>query len=111
MSRRTEQIAELLRSEINNIMIKDFEPPQGCLISVTEVTVAPDLKNATAYLSIIPDNKLGTGLNIMRKFGGHIQRMLNQKLVIRTVPKINWALDERDLKYKKIDEALKTPHN
>lgn len=107
MSKRTEQISELLRHEINNIIIKDFEAPLGTLVSVSEVTTSPDLKNATAYISIIPENKIGTALSAIKKFGGHIQKELGKKIVIRTVPRIKITLDERDLKYKKIDEALK----
>ena len=109
MSKRTEQVAELLRSEINQVLIKDFEPPQGTLVSVSEVTVSPDLKNANAYLSVIPDSKIGTALSIIKKFGPHIQKEVNKKLVMKIIPKLHWEIDERDLKYKKIDEALKTP--
>jgi ribosome-binding factor A len=106
MSRRTEQVAELLRQEINKVIVKDFEPPAGMLVSVTEVTVAPNLKNATAFLSVIPTNKLGTGLEAIKKFSGHIQKEINKHLVIKFVPKIHWQIDERDLKYKEIDQAL-----
>jgi ribosome-binding factor A len=105
MSKRTEQVAELLRQEINKVIIKDFES-NGFLVSVSEVTVAPDLKNATAYLSIIPANKMGTALEGIRKFGGHIQKEISKSLVLRSVPKIKWEIDNRDLKYKEIDDAL-----
>lgn len=107
MSKKTEQVAELLRQTINNILIKDFEPPQGTLISVSEVTVAPDLKNATAFISVIPQNRLGSSLEIIKKFGGHVQREVNKKLILRSIPKIQWKIDDRDIKYKAIDEALK----
>lgn len=107
MSKRTDQVSELLKHEINNIIIKDFEAPMGTLVSISEVTVSPDLKNATAYVSIIPENKIGTALSAIKKFSGHIQRELGKKIVIRTVPKIKIELDERDIKYKAIDEALK----
>lgn len=107
MSKRTEQVAELLRSAINNIIVKDFEPPQGSLISISEVTVSPDLKNATAYISVIPANKVGSGLKAMQKFGGHVQKEIGKHLAMRMVPRISWKLDERDIKYKAIDEALK----
>ncbi len=106
MSKRTEQISELLRQEINKVLVRDFEAPMGSLVSVSEVTVAPDLKHATAFLSIIPSNKIGTVLQAIQKFTGHVQRSVNQNLKLRFVPKIHWDLDERDLKYKVIDEAL-----
>ncbi len=106
MSKRTEQVAELLRLETNNILVRDFEPPQGCLVSVTRITISPDLKNATAYLSVIPDNKLGSALSAVKKFNGHIERELNKKIVTKIVPRLHWQIDDTDLKYKAIDEAL-----
>ncbi len=106
MSKRTEQVAELLRQEINNILVRDFEAPKDTLVSVSEVTVAPDLKNATAYLSVIPDNKLGSALEAVKKFSPHIQHEIGKHLAMKITPKIRWQIDERDLKYKAIDEAL-----
>lgn len=106
MNKRTEQVAALLRSAINEIIIRDFEAPKGTLISITMVTVSPDLKNATAYISVIPTDKLGSGLEAIRKFGGHIQKEIGHHLTIKTTPKIKWELDERDIKYSAIDEAL-----
>lgn len=107
MNKRGLQVAELLRSEINKIIIRDFEAPLGMLISVSEVTIADDLKNATAYISIIPTNKIGTGLKAMEKFSGHVQKSIGKSLPTKIIPKIKWQLDERDIKYSAIDEALK----
>ncbi len=104
---RANQVAELLRTKINNVIIRDFEPPMGTLISVSYVTVSPDLKNATAFLSIIPDNKLGSGLSSIKKFGGHVQKEIRKHLHMKIIPRIRWELDERDLRYKEIDDALK----
>jgi ribosome-binding factor A len=106
-NRRSQQVAELLRSEINKIIIRDFEPPIGMLISVSEVTISDDLKNATAYVSIIPQNKIGSGLEAIKKFSGHTQKILAKHLSMHATPRISWQLDERDLKYSAIDEALK----
>ena len=107
MSKRSSQVADLIRSELNKIIIKDFEPPMGTLISISEVTISNDLKNATAYVSIIPQNKLGRGLSAIKKFSGHAQKKLGKQLAIHTTPRIKWLLDERDLRYSEVDEALK----
>ncbi|MBT4209576.1 MAG: 30S ribosome-binding factor RbfA [Candidatus Komeilibacteria bacterium] len=107
MSKRSSQVADLIRTELNKIIIKDFEPPMGTLISISEVTISNDLKNATAYISIIPQNKLGSGLSAIKKFSGHAQKKLGKHLAIHTTPRIKWLLDERDLRYSEVDEALK----
>ncbi|PWB38639.1 MAG: hypothetical protein C3F02_02920 [Parcubacteria group bacterium] len=108
MSKRTEQIASLLERIINEILLRDFEPPLGTLVSVTSVTVAPDMKNATAYVSVIPTNKLGSTFALVKKFGSHVQHQLRQKMQTKIIPNIHWEIDDRDLKYAKIDEALRS---
>lgn len=107
MSKRTEQIGSLLEKIINEIILRDFEPPLGTLVSVTTVTVAADMKNATAYVSIIPTNKRGSTFALIKKFGSHVQHQLRQKMMTKIIPTIHWQIDERDIKYAKIDEALK----
>ena len=106
MSKRTEQIAALLQQSINEILIRDFEAPHHTMISASQVTVAPDLKNATVYVSIIPENHLGSGLEAIKKFSGHVQRELNKKMIIKNIPQLHWELDERAIKYDQIDQAL-----
>jgi len=106
MSKRSSQVGDLIRTEFNKIIIKDFEAPLGTLISISEVTISNDLKNATAYVSIIPQNKLGSGLEAIKRFSSHAQKKLAKSLAIHNTPRINFKLDERDLKYNAIDEAL-----
>lgn len=106
MSKRTEQVSALLQKDINEIIIRDFEPPLGTLVSVSLVTVSPDLKNATVYVSVLPDNRIGTGLAAIRKFSGHVQKAINKKLTLHNVPKLHWELDERAIRYDEFDRAL-----
>ncbi|MDD5749808.1 MAG: ribosome-binding factor A [Patescibacteria group bacterium] len=106
MSKRNEQVAELLRSAINSILQKEFEPPHGILVNVSEVNVSPDLKKATAYVSVLPQDKSGSGLEAVRRFSGRVQREMGRYLKMQNTPQLIWELDDRDLKYKAIDEAL-----
>lgn len=107
MSKRTAQVAKLLQQEINNIFIRDFESPMGTLVSISEVSVSSDLKNATAYISIIPHDKIGSTLEKVKKFGNHVQKEIGRRIAIKTTPRIKWELDERDLKYEALEEADK----
>lgn len=106
MSKRTEQVSALLQKNINEIIIRDFESPPGTLVSVSLVTISPDLKNATVYVSILPNNRIGTGLSAIKKFSGHVQKAINKKMVIHNIPRLHWQLDERAIKYDQFDQAL-----
>lgn len=106
MSKRTEQVASLLVHEINDFLLKNFESPRGTLVSVSRCTVSPDLKNATAYLSILPHDKVGTCLEAVRRFSSPVQRHVNRRLQMKFVPQLHWEVDDTDIKYEAIDNAL-----
>jgi ribosome-binding factor A len=56
MSRRTERVSELLREELSEILQRQVKDPRlAVLFSITEVEVAPDLKSAKVYLSVLGD--------------------------------------------------------
>ncbi len=56
MSRRTERVGELLREELSEILQRHVKDPRlSVLYSITEVDVAPDLKSAKVYLSVLGD--------------------------------------------------------
>lgn len=96
-----------MTQEINNIMLRDFEPPQGCLITISKTETAADLKHAKVFVSVLPESKAGTALTALRKNAGHIQGVLNKKLKMKYVPRIDWEFDETNIKLAAIDEALK----
>ena len=51
MTRRTEQIGELLRKEIAELLVQEITDPRIKLVTLTRVDVAPDLSNALVYWS------------------------------------------------------------
>ena len=69
----------------------------GCLISVTEVDVSPDLRHATAYVSVLPDQHENRVIHALRDATMHLQKSLNKKVAFRVVPKLLFKLD-RSLK-------------
>lgn len=95
-----------MTQHINEIMVRDFEPPIGCMITISRVEPAPDLKTAKVYVSVLPEKMSGTALEALRKNAGHIQGILNKKLSMKFVPRITWIYDETNIKLDKIDRAL-----
>ncbi|MHC4232192.1 MAG: ribosome-binding factor A, partial [Planctomycetota bacterium] len=58
-SRRQYKIARVIRESVSKTILRGLSDPRiNGLISVTEVDVSPDMKNATVYLSILtPENR------------------------------------------------------
>ncbi len=108
MSQRTEQVNSLLIREISQILARDMEPPIDCMITIMRAEVTPDLKHAKIFVSILPDNKTGSGMEALRRMKKEVQHMLNKKLTLKFSPQIHWELDLTTRKYAAIDEALKS---
>ena len=49
MSRRTERIADQLRSEIARVLREEATDPRTRLVTLTRVDVSPDLGNALVF--------------------------------------------------------------
>ena len=108
-SQRQLRIGEQIKHLISEVIILgDFTNPKlrDVPITVTEVSLSPDLKNANAYVVFRNGNNIIKHLNqesfIFRK-------QIAQKLKLRYVPKINFYLDKTFDYADKIQKLLKDP--
>ena len=53
MSQRTARLDELLRQEITSILTRQVHDPRLGFLTVTDVDVAPDLRHATVWVSLL----------------------------------------------------------
>ncbi len=96
MTRRTERINDLLREEISELLRSEVRDPRvGGLVSITEVHVSSDLRNARVYVSVLgsDDEKLST-LEALSAASHFLQRELGRRLTIRRTPKLAFLADE-----------------
>ena len=107
-NKRLEQDVRLALSNIINYEVKSKDV--SGLISVTNVSITPDQKYATVYVSIFgkSSDKVIDGLN---KAKGFIKNSLSQKVKLRIMPDITFKVDD-SMDYgakmdKIIDEVIK----
>lgn len=102
-SHRDKQVASVLRKQLSTLLSRGLSDPRtaGCLISVTEVDVSPDLRHATTYVSVLPSQHENRVIHALRDATMHLQKQLNKKVAFRVVPKLFFKLD-RGLK-KEVD--------
>jgi ribosome-binding factor A len=79
----------------------------GVLITVTEVDLSPDLKQARISISVLPDKFYGQALERLRKKSKVIRTRLAKKLNWRMTPKIYWAIDNREKYVAELEEVFK----
>jgi len=103
---RINQINELLRSELANIITQEIKLDNG-LITVCYVDCSPDLKNAKIGISVLPDNQYGTALKKLKQHSSQFCKILKKKLNLRNIPKFNWIIDDTEKNAAEIEEVLK----
>jgi len=82
------------------------ELPTGVLCTVTVVSTTPDLKRATAYVTIFPEGKRGTTLTALRRLTKELNGALFHELPIKVVPKVRFLLDTVETKAADIELLL-----
>ncbi|MFA5400431.1 MAG: 30S ribosome-binding factor RbfA [Dehalococcoidia bacterium] len=96
MTRRTERLNHLIQIEISDMLRKHINDPRlNGLISVTEVEISNDLKNARVSISTLGDtldrNEVLKGFN---SAAGYMRRELAHRLNIRVTPELSFEFDD-----------------
>ncbi|MEA3442111.1 MAG: 30S ribosome-binding factor RbfA [Chloroflexota bacterium] len=96
MTRRSERTSELIKREISSLLERKINDPRlNELISVTEVTLSPDLKYAKVFVSI-----LGNETNkkeVLEGFGaatGFLRREVASHLKLKYAPQLSFYYDD-----------------
>ncbi len=96
MSRRTERIAEQLRSEIARVLREEATDPRTRLVTLTRVDVAPDLSHALVFWSALDvrdaDSAEGTQ-SALESAAPFVRRHLAHSLSLRRVPALRFRYD------------------
>ena len=102
-----------VRRELSAIIQNEIKDPRiHPMTSVVEVEVAPDLKSAKAYISVLGDEQAQRDtLEGLRSAEGYIRRALARTVNLRNTPEITFVLDQ-SIEYgvrmsKKIDDVTR----
>jgi ribosome-binding factor A len=96
MSRRTERTSKLIQREISALLEREVNDPRlSKFVSVTEVTLSPDLMHARVYVSTLSSEMnredLLAGFN---KASGFLRREVAAHLRLKQVPELSFHYDD-----------------
>src|SRR3990167_10829006 len=77
------------------------------LITVTSADCSPDLKRATVFITVFPDNKEKTALEFAKRKRGEFREFLKKIMTTKNIPFIDIAIDLGEKHRQKIDELLR----
>lgn len=97
-TRRLERIARVIRESVSSTLLTRLSDPriQG-LVTVTEVDVTADLRQATVYLSVsgVDEAAQKVTMTAIRHASGVFQAVLARTLVCRYVPHLRFEVDRK----------------
>jgi ribosome-binding factor A len=96
MSRRSERTSKLIQREISGLLEREVNDPRlSKLVSVTEVTLSPDLKYAKIFVSTlgskIDKEDLLAGFN---NASGFLRKELAAHLRLKQIPQLSFHYDD-----------------
>ena len=106
MTERIPKVQELLKEELGAILLREFDVPEDTLVTLTRVDVAPNLQQAKIYISVMPEEKAKEVLRLLKKEVYEMQQLLNKRLNMRPVPRIEWVLETKTAEAQEIEELL-----
>jgi len=108
-SQRQLRVGELIKQSLGQIFSKD-EAKVPILetknITVTEVRMSPDLKNARAYVIPLGGKDTEKTVNILTNFSHLIRKALSKKINMKFLPKVSFVGDKSFDYAEKIEKLI-----
>jgi ribosome-binding factor A len=111
-SQRRLRVGEELRHALARVLERgELRDPalRDAPVTVTEVRVSPDLKNATAYVMPLGGRNIDETLAALRRGSGYLRGVLAREVELRHAPTIGFALDTSFEQASRIDALLHRP--
>lgn len=91
---RIEKLQELIKQELGKMLLTDLKDPRIGFVTVTDVEMTGDLREAKIYVSVMGDaEQVKNSLEGLQSALGFIRREIGQRIRLRFTPEISFALD------------------
>ncbi|HEX9615540.1 MAG TPA: 30S ribosome-binding factor RbfA [Bacteroidota bacterium] len=111
MSVRSEKVASLIKEEVSTIVQRNFTMEEYGFLTVTDVEMSADLKNAKIYVSVFGDAKRKERtLALLEGQKGFIRSTLGRSIRLKFTPTVTFQLDETLDRVMKIEKIINEIH-
>ena len=108
-SQRQLRVGELIKQSLGQIFITEEAKVPTLMtknITVTEVRMSPDLKNARAYIIPLGGKDTDNTVNVLTKFSHLIRKALSKKIDMKFLPKVSFVSDKSFDYAEKIEKLI-----
>lgn len=102
-SHRMLRVRELLKREIGEILRRELPVDQAGLITVNDVDLSGDLRNAKVFVSFLGSTEQQrTGLLLLQKNRARIQNLMAKAVFLKYIPRLNFVVDDSVLRGNRV---------
>lgn len=105
--KRAERVSDQMKHEIADILMRKIKDPRIGFVTVTDVEVADDLRNAKVFVSVYGGDKEET-LEGLKSATAFIRLELGKRMRMRFIPELLFRFDSAVERGAHIMEVLRT---
>ena len=92
---RKEKVEELIKQEISKLLLNGIKDPRIGFVTVTDIKMTSDLKNAIIFISIMGgEARKKECMEGLKSSIGFIRREIGKAVRLRYTPEISFEIDE-----------------
>jgi len=106
MNHRLDRVNEVIKRELAEIFTRQFTF-DGALLTVQQVDITPDLRNAHVWVSLIGSKNIrGTVLEKLEQHRLELQRELAKRVVLKYTPHLHFKIDDSIARGVRVNQIL-----
>ena len=106
-SHRLLRVRELLKREIGEAIRRELPIEQTGLVTVNDVEVVSDLRQATVFISILGNaEQHKTGMQALRKHRMRIQDNVAKAVILKYTPRLRFMVDDSVVRGNRVLEII-----
>jgi ribosome-binding factor A len=104
---RTERVADQIRSEVAQLLAREVHDPGIGFVTITRVTVTPDLQHARVFYTALGDDKTRRNSGrALERAATFLRRQIGSRLRLKRVPDLEFVYDESIAGQDRIERLL-----
>lgn len=105
--RKQSQLAHEIRSGVQQVLGRGLSDPRiRGLVTITEVEVSPDRRNATVYVSVFPEDRVELAMHGLHDAEKHVRHEVGEIIRTRMMPVLTFKRDDRIKKEAAVLRAI-----
>jgi ribosome-binding factor A len=109
--KRADRVADLIKTEISDLLLKQVRDPRIGLVTITGVKVTDDLRTARVFFVELGKDQCSEGVRAgLGKAAGFLRRELGRRLQLRSVPELLFTYDPSFAYGNRIERLISEIH-